>query len=141
MLDERREILLIEDNPGDVRLTQEVLKSSPLNTPITIAYDGEEAIHYLNLALQKKKLPSLILLDLNLPRLNGLEVLEYIKQHPKFRLIPVVVLTSSEAAHDIGNSYDLSANSYITKPVDFDEYFKVILKIEEFWFSIVKLPS
>ncbi len=131
---------MVEDNPGDIRLTQEVLKSNNARCSLRVAYDGEEALRYLTEALQKKALPDLILLDLNMPRKNGLEVLETIKQHTKLRMIPVVVLTSSEADHDITQSYYNCANSYITKPVDFEEFHKVITKIEEFWFSIAKLP-
>lgn len=140
MSKDTREILLIEDNPGDVRLTQEVLKSHNAQCVLQVVYDGEEALDYLSQAIEKKRLPDIILLDLNLPRRNGLEVLEEIKKHPKLKCIPVVVLTSSDAAHDIEESYFFQANSYITKPVDFDEFYKVITKIEEFWFSIAKLP-
>lgn len=137
---EHYEILLVEDNPGDVRLTQEILKESRFNTQLKVVYDGEEAIHYLQQSLHKNMLPDIVLLDVNLPRRNGHEVLEMIKEHPRLLLIPVVVLTSSEADHDISQCYAKYANCYITKPVDFDEYFKVINKIEQFWFSIAKLP-
>jgi CheY-like chemotaxis protein len=140
MAKEIREILLIEDNPGDVRLTQEVLKSHNAQVTLQVVYDGEEALHYLSQALAKKRLPHIILLDLNLPRRNGLEVLEEIKKHPNLKCIPVIVLTSSDAAHDIHESYFFQANSYVTKPVDFAEFYKVITKIEEFWFTIAKLP-
>ncbi|CAN5120029.1 response regulator [soil metagenome] len=135
------EILLVEDNPGDVRLTQEVLKTSAYNTRLKVVYDGEEALDYLLQLTDKNVIPDLILLDLNLPRRNGLEVLEVIKKHPRLMLIPIVMLTSSEAPHDIDECYSRHANSYITKPVDFDEYFKVVNMIEKFWFSIVKLPD
>jgi len=138
---EHYEILLVEDNPGDVRLTQEVLKESRFNTQLKVVYDGEEAIHYLQQSLEKNMLPDIVLLDLNLPRRNGLEVLEVIKEHPRLMLIPVVILTSSEADHDISQCYTQHANCYVTKPVDFDEYFKVVNNIEQFWFSIAKLPD
>ncbi len=132
-------ILLVEDNPGDVRLTQEILKTSLYQSQLKVAYDGEEAIDYLMSSVEKNHLPDLIILDLNLPRRNGIEVLEVVKSHPRLMLIPVVMLTSSEADHDIEQCYMRRANSYITKPVDFDEYFKVVNNIEKFWFSIAKL--
>lgn len=140
MAGEIREILLVEDNPGDVRLTQEVLKSSNLQSILHVVYDGEEAIDYLKLSAEKNTLPHLIILDLNLPRLNGIEVLDEIKSDKRLKLIPVVMLTSSGAEHDIGECYRNHANSYIAKPVDFEEYFKVVTNIEKFWFSIAKLP-
>lgn len=136
-----RHILLVEDNPGDVRLTQEILKNSPFTAQITVIDNGDDAINYLLAAINKKELPDLIILDLNLPRKSGIEVLEAIKNERILKLIPVVVLTSSEAENDIHQSYFSKANSYITKPVDFDEYYKVVTNIEKFWFSIAKLPD
>lgn len=134
-----RHILLVEDNPGDVRLTQEILKNSPFKSKLSVIDNGDDAIKYLLSAKARKQLPHLIILDLNLPRKNGIEVLQTIKKEPVLMLVPVVVLTSSDAEKDIYQSYNSKANSYITKPVDFDEYFKVVANIEKFWFSIAKL--
>lgn len=134
-------ILIIDDNPGDIRLTQEILKSSKFSSTLVPIYNGEEAIVYLTKALANKTLPDLIILDLNLPRLNGIEVLQIIKADPALKLLPVVILTSSEAEYDIHKSYQNHANLYLTKPIDFDEYFKVVTNIEKFWFSIAKLPD
>ncbi len=136
-----RQILLIEDNPGDVRLTQEILRYSTFQSIITVIDNGDDAIDYLLSAANSRNLPSIIILDLNLPRKSGIEVLAVIKKKPILKLIPIVVLTSSEAERDITESYNLHANSYIAKPVDFDEYFKVLTNIEKFWFSIAKLPD
>ncbi len=137
------EILLVEDNPGDVRLTQEALKESEIPTNVNVAVDGEQAVNYLqgenDYASSPK--PDLILLDLNLPKKNGLEVLEVIKKSDQHKHIPVIIITSSEAEFDIAKSYDLYANCYITKPVEFDEFNNVVQSIVNFWFSIVKLPK
>jgi chemotaxis family two-component system response regulator Rcp1 len=136
------DILLVEDNPGDIRLTQEILKDSKIRNNLNVVMDGEEAITYL---MKKgkhsnKKTPDIILLDLNLPKKNGKEVLAEIKTHPDLRRIPVVVLTTSVAEQDIMRSYDLYANCYITKPIDLDQFITVVKLIEDFWFTIVKLP-
>lgn len=141
MAERKNVILLVEDNPGDVRLAQEILSNSVFNTHMVAVYNGDDAITYLQQATITKTLPSLIILDLNLPRRNGIEVLKIIKQDAKLKLIPVVILTSSAADNDINLSYQNHANLYIAKPVDFDEYFKVISNIEKFWFSIAKLPD
>ena len=135
-------ILLVEDNPGDVRLTQEAFKESKFFHKLYVAKDGEEAIDFLNQKedFQNVPLPDLILLDLNLPKKSGREVLADIKKDPNLKHIPVVVLTTSEADEDILNSYRLHANCYITKPVEFDKFLDIIKKIEDFWLSIVKLP-
>jgi len=137
------EILLVEDNPGDVRLTTEVLKDAKLCNKISVVGDGIEAIDFLRHqgGYTAAVRPDLILLDLNLPRMNGREVLEEIKGDPDLMHIPVVVLTTSSAEQDILKSYSLHANCYITKPVDLDQFSKVVSSIEEFWFSIVKLPG
>ncbi len=135
-----RTILIIDDNPGDIRLTEEILKSSKFDSKLVAILNGDNAIAYLNKALENKTLPNLIILDLNLPRMNGIEVLEIIKSDSVLKLLPVVILTSSEADYDIQKSYQNHANLYLTKPVDFDEYFKVVTNIEKFWFSIAKLP-
>lgn len=136
------EILLVEDNPGDVRLTTEVLKDAKLCNCISVVSDGVEAMEFLNRqgVYGEAKRPDLILLDLNLPRKDGREVLEEIKADPNLKYIPVVILTTSNAEQDIIKSYSLHANCYITKPVDLEQFSKVVSSIEEFWFSIVKLP-
>lgn len=132
------EILLVEDNPADVRLVQETMKESRLPTHLTIAKDGVEALQFLTESESYR--PDLILLDLNLPRKNGLEVLEEIKRHDLFRTIPVIVMTTSDNDRDIQHAYRLYANAFITKPVDLDQFIDVVRKIEEFWFSIVRHP-
>jgi CheY-like chemotaxis protein len=137
------EILLVEDNEGDVGLVEEVFEDARIRNIIHVAEDGEEAMQFLN---KEKKFdnaptPDLILLDLNLPGKDGREVLEEIKTNNKLKSIPVVVLTTSKAEEDIIKSYDLHANSYITKPVDFDQFIKVVKSIEDFWLEVVKLPN
>lgn len=137
------EILLVEDNEGDVWLVEEVFEYARIRNIIHVAEDGEEAMEFLN---KEKKFdnaptPDLILLDLNLPGKDGREVLEEIKKDNKLKSIPVVVLTTSKAEEDIIKSYDLHANSYITKPVDFDQFIKVVKSIEDFWLEVVKLPN
>jgi CheY-like chemotaxis protein len=137
------EVLLVEDNPGDVRLTREALKEGKVNNNLHVAPDGVEALAFLRRegphagAVQ----PDLILLDLNLPRKGGREVLEEIKSDPALRHIPVVILTSSQAEQDIARAYDLHANCYISKPVDLDQFINVVRSIEDFWFTVVKLPT
>ena len=137
------EILMIEDNPGDVRLTQEALKEGRLWNHLTVTRDGIEALECLHRAgqFQNVKTPDLILLDLNLPRKDGREVLAEIKADDRLKLIPVVVLTTSKAEEDILRSYKLHANCYITKPVDFQQFASVVRAIENFWFTVVKLPT
>lgn len=136
------EILLVEDNPGDVRLTQEALKEGKVVNSLRVVGDGVEALEFLNKrgAYEAAKTPDMILLDLNLPRKDGREVLAEIKADPVLRKIPVVVLTTSKDEQDILKSYDLHANCYITKPVDFEQFIGVIRAIEDFWLSVVKLP-
>ena len=136
------EILLVEDNPGDARLTREALAQSKIKNNLSYARDGEEAIAFLRRLppFSDAPTPDLVLLDLNLPRRDGREVLEDIKKDPKLRHIPVVILTSSQAEEDILRSYRLHANCYITKPVDFEQLTKVVHGIEQFWFTLVKLP-
>lgn len=135
-------ILLIEDNPGDIRLTREVLKEGKIRNSLSVITDGEEAILFLNKIGQYKAVqsPDIILLDLNLPKKDGREVLAEIKKDPVLLRIPVIVLTTSSAEKDILNMYDHHANCYITKPVDFDQFINVVRSIEDFWLSIVKLP-
>lgn len=136
------EILLVEDNPGDVRLTIEALKEGKVANEINVAADGVEALAFLRREgkYENAPKPDLILLDLNLPKKNGREVLAEIKMDARLKCIPVVVLTSSQAEKDIVVTYNLHANCYITKPVDFDQFIKVVKSIENFWFKVVKLP-
>ena len=137
------EILLIEDNPGDVRLTEEALKEGKVINRLSVVPDGVEAIEYLRKRgdYASAATPDLVLLDLNLPKKDGREVLAEVKQDPDLRKIPVVVLTTSRDEQDILKSYDLHANCYITKPVDFEQFIRVVRAIEDFWLSVVKLPS
>lgn len=137
------EILMVEDNPGDVRLTQEAFKDNKIKNNMYVAEDGERALDFLyrRNGFEAAVRPDLILLDLNLPKMDGRAVLKEIKEDPNLRRIPVVVLTTSEASEDIVRTYDLHANSYITKPVDFEQFIKVVRTIEDFWFSVVKLPQ
>jgi CheY-like chemotaxis protein len=136
-------IMLVEDNPGDVRLTQEALKESKLYHELFIAMDGEEALEFLHQEgrFEEVPIPDIILLDLNLPKKNGREVLAEIKEDPKLKQIPVVILTTSEADIDIERCYEMHANCYITKPVEFEKFLEMIKKVEDFWLSIVKLPG
>jgi len=136
------EILLVEDNPGDVRLTQEALKEGKVLNRLSVVKDGVEAIFFLKKKEKYKDAPrpDLILLDLNLPKKNGREVLGEIKRDPEFMRIPVVILTISRDEQDILKSYDLHANCYITKPVDLNQFINVVKSIEDFWLTIVKLP-
>jgi two-component system response regulator len=137
------QILLIEDNPGDVRLTQEALRDSKMHNRLHVVDDGVKAIQFLRQQppYAEAPRPDIILLDLNLPRKDGREVLAEIKEDEDLRRIPVVVLTTSDDEEDILRSYDLHANCYITKPVDFTRFITIVKSIENFWFSIVKLPS
>ena len=136
------EILLVEDNPGDVRLTQEVLRDGKVRNNMSVVMDGVDAISFLQQTGEYAGAPrpDIILLDLNLPKKDGREVLADIKADPDLKHIPVVVLTTSSAEQDIFRSYDLHANCYITKPVDLDQFIRVIRSIEDFWLTIVKLP-
>jgi CheY-like chemotaxis protein len=136
------EVLLVEDNPGDVRLTQEALKEGRIINHLNVVRDGVEATDYLwrrGKFLDAPR-PDLILLDLNLPRKNGSEVLQEIKSDPNLRRIPVMILTTSKAEQDLQQAYDLHANCYIAKPVDLDQFLNVVRSIEHFWFKIVTLP-
>ena len=136
------EILLVEDNPGDVRLTREAWKEGKFRNNLHVAEDGVEALAFLR--KQGRHVgavrPDLILLDLNLPRKDGREVLAEIKQDPNLKHIPVVILTTSKAEQDILKTYDLHANCYITKPLDMDQFIRVVKSIEEFWLETVTLP-
>ncbi|MEH2048516.1 response regulator [Nostoc sp.] len=136
------EVLLVEDNPGDVQLTRIALEDSKISIHLNVVEDGVEAMAFLRKQEKYAKVihPDIILLDLNLPRKDGREVLAEIKGDKNLKRIPVVVLTTSQAEEDILKAYNLSANCYITKPVDFDQFVKIIQSIENFWFAIVKLP-
>ncbi|NWF54319.1 MAG: response regulator [Syntrophaceae bacterium] len=136
------QILLAEDNPDDIELTVEALKDSRVRNRLIVVKDGEEAISYLQAKgkYQNAIRPDLILLDLNMPKKNGRDVLREIKNDPKLKRIPVVILTTSQAEDDIAHTYDLHANCYITKPLDFNQFLRVVKSIEDFWLTVVKLP-
>jgi chemotaxis family two-component system response regulator Rcp1 len=136
------EILLAEDNPGDVRLTQQALKDSKMRNNLHVVGDGEEAVAFLRRQspYESAPRPGLFLLDLNMPKKDGKEVLEEIKDDPVLRTIPTVVLTTSKADQDVLHAYELHANAYITKPVDFEQFMDVVKGIREFWLTIVRLP-
>jgi chemotaxis family two-component system response regulator Rcp1 len=138
----RVEILMVEDNPGDARLTQETLRDARVRTQMHVVKDGDEALAYLRkqAPYAQTTRPDLVLLDLNLPKKNGLEVLAEIKTDDDLKRIPVVILTISAAEQDVARSYDLYANAYIVKPVGLDQFITVVKSIEEFWIDIVKLP-
>ena len=137
------EILLVEDNPADVRLTVEILKETKVRNTLAVAADGVEAMDLLRRTgrYTHATRPDLILLDLNLPKKDGREVLAEIKTDPDLKRIPVVILTSSKAEEDIFKSYNLYANCYVTKPVDLEQFVKVVKSIEDFWLTTVKLPQ
>ena len=136
------EILLVEDNEGDVRLTREALKEGRIRNRLHVVQDGEQALAFLRRegTYAESPRPDLILLDLNLPRLDGREVLASIKNDPALKSIPVVVLTSSRTEQDLLRAYDLHANCFITKPVEFEQFIEVVRSIEDFWLTIVVLP-
>ncbi|QCC52155.1 response regulator [Halapricum salinum] len=136
------EILLAEDNPGDVKLTEKALEQGHIINNLHVVTDGVEAMQFLRREGEyaDKPRPDLVLLDLNMPRKDGKEVLKDVKDDPDLRRIPIVVLTSSEAEEDIVRSYDLHANAYLTKPVDFSGFLDIVEHIEDFWLSVVKMP-
>jgi chemotaxis family two-component system response regulator Rcp1 len=136
------EILLVEDNPGDVRLTREALREGKVYNNLHWAKDGVEALEFLRQEGKHSAAPrpDIILLDLNLPKKDGREVLESIKNDDRFKQIPVVILTTSEAEEDVLRSYALHANCYITKPVDLDKFIVVVQSIDRFWLTVVTLP-
>ncbi len=135
-------ILLVEDNPGDVELTEDALRKSKVATRVSVVVDGEDAMDYLchRGGYETEPTPDLVLLDLNLPRKDGMEVLREMREDPNLKHIPVVILTTSEAERDILAGYRLGANCFISKPVDLNEFRKVVESIDDFWFTIVKLP-
>lgn len=136
------EILLVEDNPGDVELTRNALQRAKVRNALHVVEDGEEAMAFLRREGEYAQAPrpDVILLDLNLPRMDGREVLAEVKSDPELMNIPVVVLTTSSAEQDIVRSYRLHANCYITKPVDLDQFIEVVRSIQDFWLTVVKLP-
>jgi CheY-like chemotaxis protein len=137
------EVLLVEDDPGDVLLTKEAFSYNKVGNRLHVVHDGEQALMYLRGegAYEAMPRPDLILLDLNLPRVDGFEVLHEIKNDPELRIIPVVILTTSEAEQDILKGYNLHANAYVTKPVDFDQFIHVVRQIDDFFVTVVKLPG
>ena len=135
-------ILLVEDNEGDIVLTREALSDAKIRNKVSVARDGQEAIDFVNKGIEQEELlPDLVLLDINLPRVDGKEVLHYMKNHPCLKKIPVVMLTTSSSELDVVDSYNNYANCFITKPVDLNKFFDVVRMIEDFWITIVKLPT
>jgi CheY-like chemotaxis protein len=136
------EVLLVEDNPGDVLLTEEAFQEIPASVHLHVVGDGAQALQFLRReeGYSNAPTPDLILLDLNLPTMTGSEVLEYIKADPELRRIPVVILTTSNSEDDIVKSYDLHANCFVTKPIDFDEFASALRLVNEFWTRVARLP-
>ncbi|WP_326951346.1 MULTISPECIES: response regulator [unclassified Amycolatopsis] len=136
------DVLLVEDDPGDVLMTREAFEHYKIRNTLSVVSDGEQALQFLRREppYEDAPRPGLILLDLNLPRRDGREVLAEVKASPELRSIPVVVLTTSEAEEDIARSYDLHANAYVTKPVDFDSFVEAVRQIDSFFVTVVKLP-
>src|SRR5579863_10007782 len=134
-------ILLVEDNEGDILLTTEAFEESKIVNEINVIRDGEEAIRYFETLNKKDPHPDLVLLDINLPKKSGHEVLMHIKSHEKFKHIPVIMLTTSSSEKDILLSYNNYVNCYITKPIDVSDFMKAINKIEDFWINIVSIPQ
>ncbi len=137
------DILLVEDNPGDIRLTKEAFKEGQISNTLHVATDGIEALDYLYRrdGYEDVPMPDIVLLDLNLPRKNGDEVLEEINEDPSLSSIPVIILTSSDAEEDVIRSYELQVNAYLTKPVDPDEFIRTVRSFKAFWLSVVRLPA
>jgi CheY-like chemotaxis protein len=137
------EILLVEDNPGDARLTQEAMRAAKMTNVLHIVEDGEQAMEFLRRRSRFKDAPrpDLILLDLNLPKKDGRAVLAEVKTDPDLRRIPVVVLTTSRSEEDVMQAYDMHANAYVTKPVNLDQFMRIVALIDEFWLKVVTLPG
>jgi CheY-like chemotaxis protein len=137
------EVLLVEDDPGDVLLIREAFEFNKVHNNLNVVSDGEQALSYLRREGEWSEAlrPDLVLLDLNLPRKDGREVLAEVKGDPSLRAIPIVVLTTSEAEEDVLKSYELHANAYVTKPVDFERFVAIVRQIDEFFVSVVRLPS
>ena len=141
-MDNTVNILLVEDNPADARLIEEVFKDTNVNNKIYVVKDGVDAMNFLNKENEYSEAPrpEMILLDLNLPRKDGREVLKEVKKNEELKSIPIVILTTSSAKEDVIKTYSNHANCYITKPVDFDQFLRVITAIEDFWLKVVELP-
>ena len=137
------EVLLVEDNPGDIRLTREALEEAKMRNRLNVVRDGEEAMEYLRREGDHGDTvrPDLVLLDLNLPKMSGMEVLEEMKSDPALRKIPVVILTTSEAEEDVIRGYELQASAYVTKPVGLDRFIEVVQAIDDFWLAVVRFPE
>jgi CheY-like chemotaxis protein len=135
------DILLIEDNEGDIVLTKEAFEDSKIVNSITTIRDGNEAINFFEGITSKKEIPHLVLLDINLPKVNGHDVLVYIKNHDEYKSIPVIVLTTSSSKKEILQCYKNHVNCYIVKPIDLSDFIKAIAKIEDFWINIVSIPA
>ena len=133
-------ILLVEDNEGDILLTREAFEESKIVNKITAIKDGKEAINYFESLTSKEEIPHLVLLDINLPKVSGHEVLMYVKNNERLKSIPVIMLTTSSSEKDILQSYKNHVNCYITKPIDVSDFMKAIMKIEDFWINIVSIP-
>lgn len=131
-------VLLIEDNPGDIELIKAGFEDAKMFVDLEVIEDGQEALDYFT---REEKVPDLVLLDINLPKVSGIEILKEMRKFERYQTIPVVVLTSSEAEEDIARSYTEGANSYVSKPVDFEKFMKVVQSIEDFWLTVVKLPT
>lgn len=134
-------ILLVEDNEGDILLTTEALQESKIVNKVTVLKDGKMAIDFFKNIKNKEDVPDLVLLDINLPKKNGLEVLHYIKSSEKYKQVPVIMLTTSSSESDILNSYKNYVNCYITKPIDANDFINAVSKIEDFWINIVSIPK
>lgn len=143
MMSGSAQVLLVEDNPADVRLVEEALKEGTVSVRLSVVPDGAEAVAFLRRerGYATAPRPDLILLDLNLPRMNGFDVLEHVKADPTLRGIPIVVLTTSQAETDVARSYDLHANCYLVKSSDLDQFFGVMRGLEDFWFRMAQLPT
>lgn len=141
--DEPADVLLVEDNPGDARLTREAFREGNIRVTLHVVTDGIEALDFLHRrrAYEDASRPDIVLLDINLPRLNGDEVLAEMREDPDLEYIPVVVLTSSAAEEDVARLYDRNANAYLTKPIDPDEFIDTVRTLEQFWLSLVRLPG
>ena len=139
----RKRLLLVEDNPGDIRLTLEAIKECKIEIEMDVISDGDKVMSFLfkEGEFHNAERPDIIMLDLNLPKRNGIEILKEIKASPKLKRIPVIAVTTSEADHDIYKAYDTHANAYILKPVDFDDFTRVIQQMDAFWFRTVKLSN
>lgn len=139
----RFEVLLVEDNPGDVYLTQEAFREGHLALRLAVVEDGEQALQYLRreMPFEDATRPDLVLMDLNLPKKDGRELLAELKQDPDLRHIPVIILTTSQSHQDIWRAYKLHANCYLTKPIEVDDFLRKIRSVEDFWLTIARLPS